>query len=49
VKSYLEAKFSIADTKLTSEGVGEADLLVPTPPGTSDVRNRRVEIINLGQ
>ncbi|GLR65647.1 membrane protein [Acidocella aquatica] len=49
VKSYLETKFGVADTRLQSEGVGESDLLVPTPPNTPDQRNRRVQIINLGQ
>lgn len=49
VKSYLETKFSVADTRLQSQGVGEADLLVPTPPNTPELKNRRVQIINLGQ
>ncbi|OYV99192.1 MAG: hypothetical protein B7X11_05550 [Acidobacteria bacterium 37-65-4] len=49
VKSYLESKFGVADTRLQSEGVGESDLLVQTPPGTPNQSNRRVEVINLGQ
>ena len=49
VKSYLETKFGVAGTRLQSEGVGESDLLVPTPPNTPNQRNRRVQIINLGQ
>jgi len=49
VKSYLEAKFGISDTRLQAVGLGENDLLVPTPPQTPNQRNRRVQIINLGQ
>ncbi len=49
VKSYLETKFQIADERLKASGVGEADLAVATPPNTPEERNRRVEIINLGQ
>ncbi len=49
VKSYLESKFSVADTRLQASGVGEADLAVQTPPNTPERRNRRVEIINIGQ
>ncbi|WP_297488052.1 OmpA family protein [Acidocella sp.] len=49
VKAYLESKFSVADARLQSEGVGESDLAVQTPPNTPNERNRRVQIINLGQ
>lgn len=49
VKSYLESKFSVPDTRLQAEGVGENDLLVSTPLNTPELRNRRVQIINLGQ
>jgi len=49
VKSYLETKFNIASTRLESQGVGASDLLVQTPPNTAEQRNRRVQVINLGQ
>jgi outer membrane protein OmpA-like peptidoglycan-associated protein len=49
VKSYLEAKFGISDARLQAVGLGENDLLDPTPPQTPDQRNRRVQIINIGQ
>jgi outer membrane protein OmpA-like peptidoglycan-associated protein len=49
VKSYLETKYRIADGRLQATGVGENDLLVSTPPQTPDIRNRRVQVINLGQ
>jgi outer membrane protein OmpA-like peptidoglycan-associated protein len=48
VASYLEQKFNVSANRLQAEGVGEQDLLVPTPPQTSNARNRRVEVINLG-
>jgi len=49
VKSYLQAKFGISDARLQAVGLGENDLLDPTPPQTPDQRNRRVQIINIGQ
>ena len=49
VKSYLESKFKVSDTRLQALGVGESDPLVETPPNTSELRNRRVQIINIGQ
>jgi len=49
VKSYLETKYNIADTRLQAVGLGETDLLVQTPPNTPSQLNRRVQIINLGQ
>jgi outer membrane protein OmpA-like peptidoglycan-associated protein len=49
VKSYLETKYGVADSRLQAVGLGETDLLVPTPPNTPNQMNRRVQIINLGQ
>lgn len=49
VKSYLETKFKVSDARLQALGVGESDPLVPTPPNTPELRNRRVQIINIGQ
>jgi len=49
VKSYLESKFGVPDSRLQAVGLGESDLLVPTPPETPNYANRRVQIINLGQ
>jgi outer membrane protein OmpA-like peptidoglycan-associated protein len=48
VKSYLESKFGIPESRLRASGVGESDLLVQTPPDTPNPQNRRVQIINLG-
>ena len=49
VKTYLEAKFGISDSRLQAVGLGESDPVVPTPPNTPSQANRRVQIINLGQ
>ncbi len=49
VKNYLATKFNVPAAKLQATGAGESDLLVPTPPNTPELRNRRVEIVNLGQ
>jgi OOP family OmpA-OmpF porin len=49
VKNYLETNFNVSSTRLQSEGVGESDLLVQTPPNTAEQQNRRVQVINLGQ
>ncbi|MGE4481423.1 OmpA family protein [Acidocella sp.] len=49
VASYLETRFGVADNRLQASGVGESDLAVQTPPNTPNRRNRRVEIINIGE
>jgi OOP family OmpA-OmpF porin len=49
VKSYLASRYAIAPSRLQASGVGEEDLLVPTPAGTPEPRNRRVQIINIGK
>jgi outer membrane protein OmpA-like peptidoglycan-associated protein len=48
VAAYLENKFGLQAAKLDAVGVGQDDLLVPTPDQTPEPRNRRVKIINLG-
>jgi outer membrane protein OmpA-like peptidoglycan-associated protein len=48
VVAYLTTKFGVAKARLEPVGMGEQGLLVPTPPQTPEVRNRRVQIINLG-
>lgn len=48
VVSYLTSKFGVQPARLQAVGMGEAGLLVPTPPQTPDPRNRRVQVINLG-
>jgi OmpA-OmpF porin, OOP family len=48
VATYLEDKFSIPAARLVPVGLGEKDLLVPTPPQTPEARNRRVQVVNEG-
>lgn len=49
VKYYLESNFNVPSARLQTQGVGESDLLIQTPPNTAEQRNRRVQVINLGQ
>jgi outer membrane protein OmpA-like peptidoglycan-associated protein len=44
VKSFLVAN-GIPAAGITTEGVGFADLLVPTPPGVPELKNRRAQIL----
>jgi outer membrane protein OmpA-like peptidoglycan-associated protein len=48
VAAYLEQTFNIPASRLEAIGMGEQGLLVPTPPQTAELRNRRVAVINLG-
>jgi len=48
VARYLEANFSMKSDRLEPVGMGEAGLLVPTPPNMPNERNRRVNVVNLG-
>lgn len=49
VAHYLETAYQIAPARLTAVGLGEADLLVPTPDQTAEPRNRRVLVVNTGR
>jgi OOP family OmpA-OmpF porin len=49
VKTYLQTKFGVSDARLVAVGDGESDLLVPTPPQTAELQNRRVQIVNIGK
>ena len=49
VADYLVAHFHVDRARLEPVGVGEAGLLVPTPPQTPEPRNRRVLIVNVGK
>ncbi len=48
VAAYREKKFGVEAAKLEAVGVGQDDLLVPTPEQTPEPQNRRVKIVNLG-
>ena len=48
VRQYLIAKFGVSPDRLVAVGLGETQMLVPTPPQTSNARNRRVQVVNIG-
>jgi len=47
VRQYLIANFAIDPSRLEAVGRGENDLLIRTPDGTPEQRNRRVQVVNL--
>jgi OmpA-OmpF porin, OOP family len=49
VREHLIEKYGISPRRLLSEGLGESRLLVPTPDNYPEPRNRRVQIVNLGE
>ncbi|MBR0684058.1 OmpA family protein [Roseomonas eburnea] len=48
VREYLIAKFGVSPQRLEAVGLGETQLLVPTPDQTPNARNRRVQVVNIG-
>jgi outer membrane protein OmpA-like peptidoglycan-associated protein len=48
VRDFLVARFGVAAARLEPVGLGESQLLVPTGDDTAEIRNRRVQIVNLG-
>ncbi len=48
VRDYLVTRFNVAPDRLVAVGLGETQLLVPTPDETSNARNRRVQVVNIG-
>jgi len=48
VADYVARKYGVDPARLQAVGMGEDGLLVPTPAETSEPRNRRVQVINLG-
>ena len=48
VARYLEGRFGVGPARLETVGLGAAAPLVPTPPQTPEMRNRRVHVVNLG-
>jgi outer membrane protein OmpA-like peptidoglycan-associated protein len=47
VVTYLSQHYGIASGHLEAVGMGEEALLVPTGPGVSEQRNRRVHVVNV--
>ena len=48
VADYIVKYFHVSHDRLEPVGMGETGLLVATPPQTSEARNRRVQIVNIG-
>ena len=48
VVRFLNARYGVAPSRLEYVGMGETALLVPTGDGVSEVRNRRVQVVNIG-
>ncbi len=48
VVAYLEGAYHIDANRLQAVGMGEHDLLVPTPDETPEAGNRRVLVVNIG-
>jgi OOP family OmpA-OmpF porin len=48
VVAYIEQKFGVDSSRLTSVGLGSDHLLVPTRDQTPEARNRRVQVVNIG-
>lgn len=47
VANYLVSQYGIPPARLEAQGMGQAELAVPTPPQTPEARNRRVQVINI--
>nr|WP_314075940.1 OmpA family protein [uncultured Roseococcus sp.] len=48
VASFLHTRFNVAADRLVPVGMGESQLLVPTPDNVPEARNRRVQVVNVG-
>ena len=48
VREHLVSRLGVAASRLDAVGLGETQLLVQTPDGTAEPRNRRVQIVNIG-
>ncbi len=48
VAAYIKQKFGVDDSRMVPVGLGSDHLLVPTGDQTPEVRNRRVQVVNLG-
>jgi len=48
VREHLAGRLGVPASRLDAVGLGEAQLLVQTPDATAEPRNRRVQIVNLG-
>lgn len=47
VRDVLVSRYGIDPSRLETRGFGETQLLVPTPDGRAEIRNRRVQVVLL--
>lgn len=48
VRDFLIQRYGVSAARIEAVGLGETQLLVPTPDGTPNARNRRVQVVNIG-
>jgi len=48
VREHLVDRLGVAAARLDAVGLGETQLLIPTPDATPEPRNRRVQVVNIG-
>ena len=48
VADYVASHYGVDRARLTPVGMGQSQLLVATPEGVPEPRNRRVQIVNIG-
>ena len=48
VRAYLMGRYGVAPERLEAVGLGESQLLIPTPDNRPEARNRRVQVLNIG-
>jgi outer membrane protein OmpA-like peptidoglycan-associated protein len=48
VADYIASHYGIDRSRLTSVGMGDSQMLIPTAAGVPEPRNRRVQIVNIG-
>lgn len=49
VREHLASRYNVALARLTAVGFGASQLLVATPANVPEVRNRRVQVVNIGE
>lgn len=48
VADFLRVQFNVTPDRLVPVGMGESQLLIPTPDQFPEARNRRVQVVNMG-
>ena len=47
VREFLIRRYNVDPSRIEAVGLGETQLLVPTPDSTPNARNRRVQVVNI--